>query len=539
MKGHTVLLCHLLLGVQYVMCSDHELYEYLNMTEPANRQLYEFKLHHKKPIGILTTGAGQLVEIRETVTLNSDAFSNQYFINLLTHNNAERIPERNVHAKGGGAYGYFEVTHDVSEYIKSDVFNGIGKKTPIVSRFSPVTPNLGGSDLVREHRGMAVKFFTKEGNLDLVCISFPVFFHKDPIDFPSFVHSRKRNPKTNLMDFSMHWDFVTKRPVTMHAQLWLLSDFGIPNGYRKMNAFAVHTFEVYNKFGKRYFVRFNFRTNQGIENLSTEQAEEIQARDPDYFNRDLYNAIEKKHFPSWTLEMDVLLLEDVTKLDYDPFDITRLWKKGTYKTVPIGCLTLVQNPDNFFKDVELSAYDPGHLVPGIIGGVDDLFRARRFAYRDTQVYRLGVNHNRIEVNNPLYRKVYNRDGVPPVRENMKDAPNYYPNSFNGPVPYVDPNRPKDKFVIYSSNAVDLQPAADFYNKILQCEDQRERLVNNTVTLLLPVSPKLQRRVIRLFSLTDENLGKKVETGLKKALHMHPHPPIIHTLKFIVHDKHAI
>lgn len=470
----------------------------------------------QKPIGILTTSSGKFVEIRESISLNSDAFSNQYHIDFVTHADAERIPERLVHAKGTAAFGYFEVTNDVSLYTKADLFNGIGKKTPVVVRFSTVIQNLGGNDLAREVKGMSVKFYTNEGNLDLLALSFPVFFHRDPIDFPSFVHAFKRNPKTNLFDFTSQWDFILKKPETLHAALWLFSDYGIPNGYRKMDAFPIHTFEINNKKGDRYFVKFNFRTEQGVENLPSDVAEAISARDPDYYTRDLYNAIENKKYPTWKLEMDVMTLEKIKKIDYNPFEVTRLWKKGTYFTIPIGHLVLDRNPDNFFRVSEQSAFNPGNLVPGIPGPLDNMYKSRRFSYRDTQDYRLGVNHNRITVNTPLYWKVYDRDGKPPVRDNMKDAPNYYPNSFNGPVPYVDPSKPKERLHVFDVNAVDLDQAAYFYNYYLD-DDQRARLINNTVPTLVPISRYLQRRVIRLLTLTDPSLGRAVENRLLEAL----------------------
>lgn len=428
-----------------------------------------------------------------------------------------------VHAKGGGAFGYFEVTHDVSKYIKADVFNNVGKVTPVVVRFSTAVQNQGGNDLAREMKGLAVKFYTKEGNLDLLCINFPVFFYRDALDFPNFVHAFKRNPKTNLYDFTMRWDFVTKRPDTIHAILWLLSDYGIPNGYRKMDAFPIHTYEIYNKKGERFFVRFNFRTEQGIENLPTWVAQIIAARDPDYYNRDLYNAIEKKEYPAWKLEMDVMSFDGIKKVNYNPFEVTRLWKKGTYHTVQIGRLVLNRNPDNYFRIVEQSAFNPGNLVPGILGGLDNMFKTRRMSYRDTLTHRLGVNHNRIDVNTPVYRKVYDRDGVPLLKDNMKDAPNYYPNSFNGPVPYVDPSKPKERFTVYETNAVDLEPASYFYNHYLT-EDQRMRLINNTAPFVLPVAPYMQKRVIRLLTLVDQDLGGRVEQLLQKLLKQPPPSP---------------
>ncbi|XP_052741126.1 vegetative catalase-like [Bicyclus anynana] len=483
-----------------------------------------------KPIGILTTSSGKLVDIRETVALNSDAFSNQHHIDLMTHIDAERIPERLVHAKGGGAFGYFEVTHDVSKYTKAEVFNGVGKKTKVFVRTSSLLQNLGGNDAARDVRGFSVKFYTKEGILDLLCLSTPAFFYRDPIDFTNFFHTLKRNPKTNLFDFSTRWDFLAKKPETLHGMLLLLSDYGIPNGYRKMDAFAVHTFEINNKHGDKYFVKFNLRTEQGVEVLTSDEAA-VVGQDLDYFNRDLYNAIENKNYPSWKLEMDVMTLESIKHIDYNPFEVTRLWKKGTYITVPIGRLVLNKNPDNFFATVELSAFNPGNLVPGIPGPMDNLFKVRRSSYRDTHTHRLGVNHNKIKINQPLYWKEYNRDGTPPVKENMMDAPNYYPNSFNGPVPYVDPARPKERFTVLESNAVDLEPAAYFYNHYLCDDGQRQRLVNNIIQALLPVSPEMRRRVLRLLILTDPQLGMKVETGLEFALET-PLPPPPKAIKIL-------
>ncbi|XP_052741124.1 vegetative catalase-like [Bicyclus anynana] len=488
------------------------------------------------PIGLLTTSSGKLVDIRETITLNSDSFSNQHHIDLVTHINDERIPERVVHAKGGGAFGYFEVTHDVSKYTKAEVLNGVGKTTKVFVRFSAVLQNLGGNDAARDVRGLSVKFYSKEGIWDLLCLSTPVFFHRDPIDFPNFIHSVKRNPKTNLFDFSTRWDFITKKPEALNGFLHVLSDYGIPNGYRKMDAFAIHTFVINNKHGDKYFVKFNFRTEQGVEVLTTDEAARV-GRDPDHFNRDVYNAIEKKNYPAWRLEMDVMTMETIKHIDYNPFEVTRLWKKGTYITVPIGRLVLNKNPDNFFRTVELSAFNPANLVPGIPGPMDNLFRTRRSSYRDAQTYRLSINHNKIKINQPLYWKVYNRDGKPPVEENMNDAPNYYPNSFSGPVPYIDPARPKERFTVFDSNAIDLEPASYFYNHYLCDDGQRQRLVNNTARTLVSVSPDLRRRVIRLLTLTDPQLGMKVEAGLEVALET-PQPPPPNAIKIPRHNHKA-
>lgn len=427
---------------------------------------------------------------------------------------AERIPERIVHAKGGGAYGFFEVTNDVTKYTNADVFSKIGKKTQVVVRFSSVVQSIGGNDASREMKGLAAKFYTKDGNLDFVAIHFPVYFYRDPINFIPFAHCFKRNPKTNLIDFNSRWDFITKKPNTIHGILWLLSDYGLPDGYRKIDAFPIHTYEINNELGERHYVKFNFRTLQGLANLTNAQA--LALGDLDYYNRDLYNSIEEGDYPVWKLEMDVMSVDDIKNLDYNPFEVSRMWKKGDYHTVTIGRMVLNKNPDNFFRDLEQSAFNPANLVPGIPGPVDLLFKSRRLAYRDTQNYRLGVNHNKISVNQPRYAKTYLRDGKPPIKDNMKDAPNYFPNSFNGPLSYVDERRPKEKLVVFETNAVDLQPAADFYNEYVRDEAHRERLANNTVETLSDVYPYLIKRVVRLLTLVDADLGSRVRQGLKVA-----------------------
>ncbi|KAJ8716506.1 hypothetical protein PYW07_003133 [Mythimna separata] len=429
----------------------------------------------------------------------------------------ERIPERVVHAKGTGAFGYFEVTNDVSKYTSADVFNGIGKKTPLVVRFSTALQNIGGSDLGRELRGMSVKFYTKEGNLDLLCLQMPVYLYRDPIFFLNLVHAFKRNPQTHLFDFTAQWDLATQRPVINHNFFWTLADYGIPNGYRRMDGFPIHTYEISNKNGERHYVRFNFRTEQGFSAITSAQAAEIQSTDPDYFNRDLYNAIEQGNFPAWKLEMDMMTPHDIQNVDYDPFDVTRLWKNGTFFTVQIGRLVLNKNVENQFRDIEQGAFNPGHLVPGIPGPPDFLFRGRRMFYRDTQNYRLGRNHNKIYVNMPLYAKTYVRDGRPPTRLNMKNAPNYYSNSFNGPIPYVDEKRPREKLQVLESNAIDLEPLSYFYNHILEDEAHRQRFIENIFMSLVPVTPPVVQRALKLLNLIDRDLGRRVRIGYEVAL----------------------
>lgn len=430
------------------------------------------------------------------------------------HIDRERIPERVVHAKGVAAFGYFEVTNDVSKYTKADVFNGVGKKTPIALRFSLSVPRLGGSDLVRTFRGLGVKFYTKEGNLDLTCLQTPVYFYKDPVDFGHSARSLRRNPRTTLTDNTMQWDWTSLKPARLLTFLWVFADYGIPRNYRTMDLFPIHTYEINNKHGDSYYIKFNFRTLQGLDNFTSAEARAVSADDPDYFSRDLYNAISEKNYPKWRLDMDILTKEDLKRVDYDPFDITIPWKRGTYKTVTVGRIVVNSTMTNHFRDSEQAAYNPGNLVPGIVGPADFVFKARRMFYRDTQNYRLGVNNHEIAVNSPKYKKTYNRDGLPPVRDNMRDNPNYYPNSFRGPVPIVDEDRPEHKLLVLNSNAIDFQPITDFYENILQNDAQRQRLADNLASSLETILPNIARRVLKLLEMGHPDLGKRTARSLK-------------------------
>ncbi|XP_075975240.1 catalase-like [Anticarsia gemmatalis] len=492
-------------------------HRYHNETLPdaAAQQLVEFRQLHPRPIGVVTKVSGEPLDIRDMTTLNTDIFISRNHFRLTSHNVRERIPERVVHAKGIGAFGYFEVTNDVSKYIKSDVFNGIGKKTPVVVRFSTVVQNLGGSDLVRETKGMAIKMYTKEGNLDFVCINLPIFLFKDPILFPKFVHAFKRNPRTDLIDNIARWDFLNLHSEALHTILYLASDLGIPNGYRKMDSFAEHVYEIFNKHGDQYYVKFNFRSEQGLSNLTDAQAKAIAVEDPDYFNRDLYNAIAAKQYPSWRLDMDIMTKKELLTVKYDPFDTTRLWERGTYHTVTIGRLVLNRRVENNFRDIDQTIFAPDGLVPGIMGPFDVLFRARKIFYPDAQNYRLGVNHDNIRVNAPLYDKYYNRDGRPPLDDNMKDAPNYFPNSFNGPMPFVDEARRSENMEVYHRNAVDLQPMAEFYNEIVNDDAHRQRIANVLAGSLRVVPKDVEINSLRLLKMVSFDLAKRVKVALHK------------------------
>ncbi|XP_038210567.1 catalase-like [Zerene cesonia] len=477
-------------------------------------QILSFNEKTAGPIGIMTTSNGAPVSYRDASgTLNTRLLYNEYFMDSITHLSRERIPERFVHAKAGGAFGYFIVTHDITHICKAKLFSTIGKITPIAARFSSIIVERGGSDTSRDARGFAVKFYTEEGNFDIVGLNTPMFVIKDPLFFTTFVHAVKKNPTTNLFDANVLWDFLTLRPESWHIFLWIFSDRGIPDGYRHMPGFGIHTFQVVNEGGENYFVRFHFLPNKGIKNLSAEEARNIGAEDADYNTRDLYKSISNGDFPAWNLSVQILSLEDVKNANFDVFDVTKILPLHTYPLHPVGQVVLNRNPVNYFAEIEQLAFNPANLVPGILGGVDKLFEARRLSYRDAQYYRLGANFNKIPVNCPLQSKsfTYNRDGVPPVKANGKDTPNYFPNSFNGPFPLKDFNSSEPIKII--------EQVSDNFGQIRELylygmtDEERDNLIDNILYSLGSASKILQDRAVNIFSFIHSDFGNRIEQGL--------------------------
>ncbi|XP_075971173.1 catalase-like [Anticarsia gemmatalis] len=482
--------------------------------DAAANQIVIFKEKTPGPIAIMTTAAGAPIDVRETDTLNDRLIFNEFFMDSMTHLVRERIPERLVHAKAGGAFGYFEVTHDVTDICKAKLFSKVGKRTPIAARFSPVVVERGGIDTSRDARGFALKFYTEDGNFDIVGFNTPMYVYKDPILFPTFVRAQKRNPATNLLDPNMLWDFLTLRPESLHMFLLVFSDRGIPDGYRHMPGFGIHTYQVVNEHGDKYFIRFHFIPDQGIKGLRSEEARKITATDQDYATRDLYRAIGNGDFPSWTAKIQVLTLDEVKNAGFDVFDVTKVLPLDRYPLRPLGRFVLNKNPTNYFAEIEQLAYSPANLVPGILGAPDKVFEARRLAYRDAQYYRLGGNFFNIPVNCPLHNKPfpYNRDGQPPVKENMKDIPNYYPNSFHGPVPYKEHNR-AELIEVYQDEANNFDQARELYVNELTT-DERKRLVENILYSLGPATKNLQDRAVKMFGLIHPDLSERLYAGLQ-------------------------
>ncbi|KAL0840073.1 hypothetical protein ABMA28_015392 [Loxostege sticticalis] len=478
------------------------------------QQLSYYKNFTKCPIGTLTTTFGAPIEyVDATVTLNRPLIRNPYIMDELPHLVRERIPERVVHAKGAGGFGYFEVTNDITHICDAKLFSAVGKKTPIAIRFSLVTLEKAVQDTTRDIRGFAVKFYTEEGNLDLVALNIEAFVFRDPVMFAGFVRSLKRNPATNLRDFNMFWDFVTLRPETVLGIITLFSDLGIPASYRNMPGFPIHTYEVINKSNQKRFVRFHFTPDAGIKNLFTEQARNIAGQDPDYHSRDLYRAIGNGECPSWTLSVQVLTPEDVKNAGFDVFDVTRFLPHDKYPLIPVGKLVLNKNPINFFAEIEQLALCPSNLVPKILGGVDKMFESRIFSYRDAQFYRLGVNFNKISVNTPFQTEVltYTRDGRAPVKDNGRDAPVYYPNSFNGPVPYRAKKR-QEITQIYEGPSNNFDQVREVFDNQMS-EEERTRLIENIVGTLRLVVRVLQERAVKMFKSIHSELGERIELAL--------------------------
>jgi catalase len=349
------------------------------------------------------------------------------------HFNRERIPERVVHAKGSGAYGTFTVTGDISRYSKATVFSAIGKRTPLLVRFSTVAGERGAADAERDVRGVAIKFYTEEGNWDLVGNNTPVFFVRDPYKFPDFIRTQKRDPRTNLRSPTAMWDFWSLCPESLHQVTILFSDRGIPASYRHMNGYGSHTYSLLNAAGERFWVKFHFKTLQGIRTLTNEDAARLVGDDRETHQRDLFEAIERGDFPRWRLMIQVMPETEAERTAFNPFDLTKVWPHRDHPLIEVGILELNRNPENYFAEVEEAAFSPANVVPGIGHSPDKMLQFRIFAYADTHRHRLGVNYESLPVNRPRCPvHTYHRDGAMRHDDNGGRAVNYEPNSFGGP-----------------------------------------------------------------------------------------------------------
>lgn len=490
----------------------------------AQEQLNEFKKGQGNAARMTTSAGAPVGNKLASLTIGPRGpilLQDFTFTDEMAHFNQERIPERVVHAKGGGAFGHFEVTHDITRFTKMKMFEHIGKKTPMAARFSTVGGESGSADTARDPRGFALKFYTEEGNWDLVGNNTPIFFIRDPLLFPSFIHTQKRNPKTHLKDADMFWDFITLRPETTHQVSFLFSSRGTPDGFRHMNGYGSHTFKMVNAKGEAFYCKFHHKTDQGIKNLEADKAGELGGSDPDYAIRDLHNTIAAGNFPSWTTYLQVMTFQEAEKFRWNPFDLTKVWPQGEYPLIPVGRFTLNRNPKNYFAEVEQIAFSPAHMVPGIEPSPDKMLQGRLFSYSDTHRHRLGTNYQQIPVNCPYNTKAlnYQRDGPACVDDNQGGAPNYYPNSFSGPQDNV-----KYKIATFSTTGdVDRYNTADddnftqvgtFWQKVLSPEE-RTKLVNNIAGHLKDAQDFIQKRGVRNFGSCDPEFGRRLQEALDK------------------------
>ncbi|MGI8813705.1 MAG: catalase [Pseudonocardia sp.] len=474
-----------------------------------------------------TTDAGIPVASDEhSLTVGPDGpilLNDHYLIEQMANFNRERIPERQPHAKGGGAFGHFEVTNDVSAYTSAAVFQP-GTKTELVVRFSTVAGERGSPDTWRDPRGFSVKLYTAQGNLDIVGNNVPIFFIRDPLKFQHFIRSQKRRAANNLRDHDMQWDFWTLSPESAHMLAWLMGDRGIPKSWRHMNGYSSHTYSWVNADGVKYWVKYHFKTDQGIDFLTQADADRIAGEDADYHQRDLYNSIEAEDHPSWSLKMQIMPFEDAKTYRFNPFDLTKVWPHGDYPLIDVGTMTLDRNLTDHHSENEQAAFEPNNLVPGTGLSPDKMLMARGFSYADAHRARLGVNYKQIPVNQPKVEvHSYSKDGV--GRTINASDPVYAPNSYGGPK--ADASRTNE--VLWHSDGEmvrtaytlraeddDWGQAATMVREVLD-DAARARLVGNVAGHLSNgVSEPILARAFEYWKNIDKQLGDKIEAAVRNG-----------------------
>ncbi|MFP7754681.1 catalase [Thermodesulfobacteriota bacterium B35] len=441
-----------------------------------------------------------------------------WFLEKLAHFDREVIPERRMHAKGSGAYGTFTVTHDITRYTRASIFSEVGKQTELFCRFSTVAGERGAADAERDIRGFALKFYTDQGNWDLVGNNTPVFFLRDPLKFPDLNHAVKRDPRTNMRSAQNNWDFWTSLPEALHQVTITMSDRGIPATYRHMHGFGSHTFSLINGDNERFWVKFHFHTQQGIRNLTDDEARELIGRCRESHQRDLYEAIEGGDFPRWTMYIQVMPEAEAANCPYNPFDLTKVWYHSDYPLIEVGVLELNRNPENYFAEVEQSAFNPANIVPGIGFSPDRMLQGRLFSYGDAQRYRLGVNHHLIPVNRPRCPfHSYHRDGAMRVDGNHGSTIGYEPNSlgeWQEQPGFREPPLALDGAADHWNHRDDddyyTQPGRLFR---LMSPEQQQVLFENTARAMEGVTDEVRKRHIANCSKADPAYGRGVARAL--------------------------
>jgi catalase len=443
-----------------------------------------------------------------------------WLIEKLANFDREVIPERRMHAKGAGAHGTFTVTHDVSRYTKAKIFAEVGKQTPMFARFSTVAGERGAADAERDIRGFALKFYTEEGNWDLVGNNTPVFFFRDPLRFPDLNHAIKRDPRTGMRSADNNWDFWTLLPEALHQVTIIMSERGIPRSFRHMHGFGSHTYSFIDANNERTWVKFHFRTQQGIENLADAEAEALVGKDRETHQRDLFESIEAGRYPRWTLSIQVMSDAQAKAFPFNPFDLTKVWPKAAFPLIEVGFFELNRNPDNFFAEVEQAAFSPANIVPGISFSPDKMLQARLFSYGDAQRYRLGVNFNHIPVNAPKCPfHSYHRDGTMRTDGNLGRTASYFPNSLGewADQPQLnEPPLPIDGAAAHWDHRVDedyFQQPGDLFRKMSVA--QRQTLFDNTARQIAGAAKHIQERHIANCTKADPGYGAGVAQAIAR------------------------
>ncbi|ETT08158.1 catalase [Providencia alcalifaciens] len=474
-----------------------------------------------KKRGLTTASGAPVVDNNNVMTAGKRGpmlLQDVWFLEKLAHFDREVIPERRMHAKGSGAFGTFTVTHDITRYTRAKLFSEIGKKTDLFVRFSTVAGERGAADAERDIRGFAMKFYTEEGNWDMVGNNTPVFYLRDPLKFPDLNHVVKRCPYTNMRSMAYKWDFFSHLPESLHQLTIDVSDRGLPRSYRFMHGFGSHTYSFINANNERFWVKFHFRSQQGIENLMDDEAEALIGKDRESSQRDLFESIQRGDYPRWNLQIQIMPEKEASTVPYNPFDLTKVWPHKDYPLIDVGYFELNRNPENYFSDVEQAAFSPANIVPGIGFSPDKMLQGRLFSYGDTQRYRLGINHYQIPVNAPRCPfHNYHRDGAMRVDGNSGNTVTYEPNSAG-----MFQEQPD-----YSEPPLSIEGAADHWNHRededyfsqpralyeLLDDAEHQRMFQRLAGELIEASEETQKRQIDLFKKVHPEYGAGVEKAL--------------------------
>ncbi|WP_433586833.1 catalase [Providencia alcalifaciens] len=474
-----------------------------------------------KKRGLTTASGAPVVDNNNVMTAGKRGpmlLQDVWFLEKLAHFDREVIPERRMHAKGSGAFGTFTVTHDITRYTRAKLFSEVGKKTDLFIRFSTVAGERGAADAERDIRGFAMKFYTEEGNWDMVGNNTPVFYLRDPLKFPDLNHVVKRCPYTNMRSMAYKWDFFSHLPESLHQLTIDVSDRGLPRSYRFMHGFGSHTYSFINANNERFWVKFHFRSQQGIENLMDDEAEALIGKDRESSQRDLFESIQRGDYPRWNLQIQIMPEKEASTVPYNPFDLTKVWPHKDYPLIDVGYFELNRNPDNYFSDVEQAAFSPANIVPGIGFSPDKMLQGRLFSYGDTQRYRLGINHYQIPVNAPRCPfHNYHRDGAMRVDGNSGNTVTYEPNSAG-----MFQEQPD-----YSEPPLSIEGAADHWNHRededyfsqpralyeLLDDAEHQRMFQRLAGELIEASEETQKRQIDLFKKVHPEYGAGVEKAL--------------------------